>query len=496
MAARVRSSRHHDPHDDTMTTRTTDVRERERDPGRTKAEALVVEDDPLTLRALSTLVELEGFSVRRAASITEARRELQRERPDVVLCDVVLPDGKGMEILSLAREQPGTEVILITGNASVDTAIEALRLGAYDLLLKPLDEGRLKTLLANFSRHRELREEVSALRHELRQLGRFGAMVGTSAAMQHVYDLIEKGAPSEVSILLTGESGTGKELAAATVHALSRRRAKPFVAVNCGAVASSLIESELFGHEKGAFTGATRRHEGYFEQANGGTLLLDEITEMPPELQVKLLRVLETGILQRVGGSAQIAVDVRIVAASNRDPEKAVESGNLREDLYYRLNVFPIRMPPLREREADLELIAAHLLEEMSKNEGKQVKLSRPALDVMRMYSWPGNVRELRNVLQRAFILSDGVIQPQNLPPEITGDRSSTQPTPASTGSAPDGRLDIHVGMSIAEVERRLISATLEEVGGNKKRAADVLGVSLKTLYNRLKAYRMGADRS
>jgi two-component system response regulator AtoC len=350
----------------------------------------------------------------------------------------------------------------------------------------------LKTLLANFTRHRELREEVSALRHELRQLGRFGAMVGTSTAMQQVYDLIEKGAPSEVSILLTGESGTGKELAAATVHALSRRRAKPFVAVNCGAVASSLIESELFGHEKGAFTGATRRHEGYFEQADGGTLLLDEITEMPPELQVKLLRVLETGTLQRVGGSAQIGVDVRIVAASNRDPEQAVESGNLREDLFYRLNVFPIRMPPLREREADLELIAAHLLEAMSESEGKEVKLSRQVLDILRLYPWPGNVRELRNVLQRAFILSDGVIQPHNLPPEITGDR----PAPAVTSAPRNGGLDIHVGMSIAEVERRLISATLEDVGGNKKRAADVLGVSLKTLYNRLKAYRMGGERS
>jgi DNA-binding NtrC family response regulator len=465
--------------------------DREREPRRVKAEALVVEDDPLTLRALATLVELEGFSVRRASSITEARRELEVARPDVVLCDVVLPDGKGMEILSLLRDQPGTEVILITGNASVDTAIEALRLGAYDLLLKPLDEGRLKTLLANFTRHRELREEVSALRHELRQLGRFGAMVGTSPAMQQVYDLIEKGAPSEVSILLTGESGTGKELAAATVHALSRRRARPFVAVNCGAVASGVIESELFGHEKGAFTGATRRHLGYFEQANGGTLLLDEITEMPPELQVKLLRVLETGTLQRVGGSAQVGIDVRIVAASNRDPEQAVESGSLRKDLYYRLNVFPIRMPPLREREADLELIASHMLEEMSRNEGKEVKLSRPALDVMRRYYWPGNVRELRNVLQRAFILSDGLIQPKSLPPEITGDRAA----PIASASR-DGALDIHVGMSIAEVERCLIDATLEEVGGNKKRAADVLGVSLKTLYNRLKAYRMGADRS
>jgi transcriptional regulator with PAS, ATPase and Fis domain len=285
-----------------------------------------------------------------------------------------------------------------------------------------------------------------------------------------------------VTVLLTGESGTGKELAAATIHALSRRRAKPFVAVNCGAVASSLIESELFGHEKGAFTGATRRHEGYFEQANGGTLLLDEITEMPPELQVKLLRVLETGTLQRVGASSQIAVDVRIVAASNRDPERAVEAGDLREDLYYRLNVFPIRMPPLREREGDLELLATHLLDEMAKREGKEVKLSRQALDIMRLYPWPGNVRELRNVLQRAFILSDGVIQPQTLPPEITGDR------PAAHAVGED--LAIHVGMSISEVERRLITATLEQVGGNKKRAADVLGVSLKTLYNRLKAYR------
>jgi DNA-binding NtrC family response regulator len=421
--------------------------------------------------------------VHRAATLAEARRELENIHPVVVLCDVMLPDGKGMEILSQLREQAGTEVIMITGNASVDTAVAALRLGAYDYLVKPLDEGRLKTLLANLSRTRELREEVFALRHELRQLGRFGAMVGTSVAMQRVYDLIEKGAPSEASILLTGESGTGKELAAATIHALSRRRAKPFVAVNCGAVASSLIESELFGHEKGAFTGATRRHEGYFEQANGGTLLLDEITEMPPELQVKLLRVLETGTLQRVGGSSQIAVDVRIVAASNRDPERAVEAGDLREDLYYRLNVFPVRMPPLREREDDLELLATHLLEEMAKQEGgKDVKLSRAALDVMRLYQWPGNVRELRNVLQRAFILSEGVIQPQTLPPEITGER----PAPPAAGDD----LAIHVGMSIAEVERRLITATLEEVGGNKKRAADVLGVSLKTLYNRLKAYR------
>ncbi|HEX2464578.1 MAG TPA: sigma 54-interacting transcriptional regulator, partial [Thermoanaerobaculia bacterium] len=224
--------------------------------------------------------------------------------------------------------------------------------------------------------------------------------------------------------------------------------------------------------------------------------LLDEITEMPPELQVKLLRVLETGKLQRVGGSAQISVDVRIVAASNRDPEQAVESGQLREDLFYRLNVFPIRMPPLREREADLELIATHLLAEMSESEGKEVTLSRQALDIMRLYPWPGNVRELRNVLQRAFILSESVIQPQNLPAEITGDRPAVAVGSAAAAAVPNGGLDIHVGMSIAEVERRLISATLEDVGGNKKRAADVLGVSLKTLYNRLKAYRMGADRS
>jgi DNA-binding NtrC family response regulator len=461
---------------------TTKLPELLRDDWDGRADALVIEDDPPTLRALSTLVEIEGFSVRRAATVAEARRELERSRPVVVLCDVVLPDGKGMEILEQLREDSGTEVILITGNASVDTAVEALRLGAYDYLVKPLDESRLKALLANLSRTRELREEVSALRHELRRLGRFGAMVGTSPAMQRVYDLIEKGAPSDASILLTGESGTGKELAAATIHALSRRRAKPFVAVNCGAVASSLIESELFGHEKGAFTGATRRHQGFFEQADGGTLLLDEITEMPPELQVKLLRVLETGTLQRVGGSAQIAVDVRIVAASNRDPEQAVESGDLRRDLFYRLAVFPIRMPPLRERGGDLELVATHILEQLAKPEGKVVRLSPRALEVMQSYPWPGNVRELRNALQRAFILSDSVIQPDALPPEITGDR------PVLRNGA--SGLEVRVGMSIAEVERLLIAATLEEVGGSKKRAADVLGVSLKTLYNRLREYR------
>ena len=453
---------------------------------------MVVEDDPLTLRALSTLVELEGFSVRRAASITEARRELERERPDVVLCDVVLPDGKGMEILTLLRDQPGTEVILITGNASVDTAIEALRLGAYDYLLKPVDEARLKTLLANFSRHRQLRQEVSALRHELRQLGRFGAMVGTSTAMQHVYDLIEKGAPSEVSILLTGESGTGKELAAATVHALSRRRAKPFVAVNCGAVASSLIESELFGHEKGAFTGATRRHEGYFEQANGGTLLLDEITEMPPELQVKLLRVLETG---KSAARRRVGADRRRRPHRGRFQSRPRAGGRVRQ---------PARRPVLpAQRVSDPDAAAARARSrpraDRRPSPGSDVRERRQGSEALppgaRRHAPLSLARERARAAQRAAESVHSFRRRDPTPQPPSGDHR--RPARLRRRRPPaDGGLDIHVGMSIAEVERRLIGATLEEVGGNKKRAADVLGVSLKTLYNRLKAYRMGADRS
>ncbi|MEM6792432.1 MAG: sigma-54 dependent transcriptional regulator [Acidobacteriota bacterium] len=445
---------------------------------KSSGKVLVVEDHEATVHALAALVEMEGFETRIARDLAGGTRALEEWKPDVVLADLHLPDGEGTALLADARSIAGVEVIMITGNASVATAVEALRLGAYDYLTKPLDESRLKALLAGVGRTRELKNEISSLRGELRQLGRFGSMVGTSKAMQRLYDLLEKVAPTDATVLVVGESGTGKELAAETVHRLSRRRRQPFVAVNCGAVAANLIESELFGHEKGAFTGAERMHRGYFEQADGGTLFLDEVTEMPPELQVKLLRVLETSQVTRVGSTEPRRIDVRIVGATNRDPEKAVAEGELREDLYYRLNVFPVRMPPLRARGADVAQLAEFFLEGHSREGSVEKQFTADALEALCGHSWPGNVRELRNAVQRAFIVAGDEVDAGCLPPEVTrGRRSFTH------------GLELQPGMSIADAERKLIEITLEDVDGDKKRAADLLGISLKTLYNRLNAY-------
>ena len=442
--------------------------------------ALIVEDEPRTRDALATLVELEGFDVRVAGSLAEARPMLDG-RPDVVLTDLGLPDGSGTELLETLREQSDVEVIVITGEASIQTAVEALRLGAYDYLTKPIDEARLTTLLAGVARTRDLKGEISDLRQELRRLGRFGHMVGTSDVMQAMYDMIERVAPTDAGVFLIGESGTGKEVVAETVHQLSRRRKAPFVAVNCGAVASNLIESELFGHEKGSFTGAEHQHIGLFERADGGTLFLDEVTETPLELQVKLLRVLESRKVQRVGGRAPIDVDVRIVAATNRDPDQAVADGKLRSDLLYRLKIFPISLPPLRHRHGDVELLAQSFLEQQNRDAETHKRFTAETLEALARHAWPGNVRELKNVVQRTFIMADDTLTPNCLPPEILG---SHTPSPSITGG-----LELRVGMTVAEAERRLVEATLQELDGDKKRAAAMLGISLKTLYNRLNAW-------
>ena len=306
--------------------------------------------------------------------------------------------------------------MLVTGHASVETAVEALRRGAADYVTKPVDFARVKMVLANVARTRELKEEIGNLRGELRELGRFGPLIGASSAMQKVYDLIARVAKTEATILITGETGTGKELVAQTIHELSRRHREPFLPINCGAVSPTLIESELFGHERGSFTGADRVHRGYFERANRGTIFLDEITEMPFELQVKLLRVLESGALNRIGGNDPIKVDVRAIAATNREPEAAVAKGKLREDLLYRLNVFPIILPPLREREEDIELLAEHFLALLNRQEGRQKRFSPAALERLREQRWPGNVRELKNLVQRAYILAEDEIGPGSLP--------------------------------------------------------------------------------
>ncbi len=452
--------------------------------------ALIVDDDKDTRTALAELVEAQGFTVASAGRLEEARSKSEEQIPDVVLVDLVLPDGDGMELLKAwADNGHDTDVVLITGHASVDTAVKALREGATDYLIKPLDFSRLESVLANIARTRELKGEIADLRRELRCLGRFGDLVGVSDAIQKVFDLVDRVAPTDASVLLTGESGTGKELVAATIHRLSARRKGPFVPLNCSATSASLVESELFGHERGSFTGASRQHRGIFEQASGGTLFLDEITEMPTELQAKLLRVLESGSFHRVGGESPIAVDVRVIAATNRDPQGAVREGRLREDLLYRLNVFPIELPPLRQRGGDVKLIADHFLRELNRERGTEKRLSPEAMRRLAAHTWPGNIRELRNVVARAYILGGEEIGVDSLPAGLgrgSGAEAGEQPSVAAGGPA----VNVSVGSSLADAERRLILATLEELGGNKREAAKRLGISLKTLYNRLKSYR------
>ncbi|MGD0947714.1 MAG: sigma-54 dependent transcriptional regulator [Candidatus Binatia bacterium] len=441
--------------------------------------ALVLEDDLNFQSALAELVEREGFSTSVAGTLEEARAVVAKRPPDVALVDLQLPDGNGMDLFREMEGPPSTEIVLITGHASVDTAVDALRLGVSDYLTKPLDVARLKTVLANVARVRELKEEVGTLRAALRELGHFGLLVGTSPAMQKVYDMITRVAATDATVLLTGESGTGKDLVAQTLHELSRRRQAPFLPLNCGAVSPSLIESEMFGHERGSFTGADRLHKGYFERATGGTLFLDEITEMAVELQVKLLRVLETATVLRIGGERPVSVDVRVIASTNRRPEEAVVEGKLREDLLYRLKVFPIHLPPLRERGGDIELLAESFLEQLNKAEGTNKMFTKAAVERLRAHSWPGNVRELKNLVHHVFILADDEIGPNCLPPELFGGSDSSGPS-----------LQLKVGVSLAEADRRLILATLNEFGDNKKKAAEVLGISLKTLYNRINDYK------
>lgn len=441
--------------------------------------ALVVDDDRETVDALAKLVQLEGLTTDTAQTLQEARIKMSRRRPDIVLLDLGLPDGEGMDLFDDVESRETTQIVLITGNASIETSIQALRLGATDYLIKPVNIKQLKSILSRVERPGDLKVEIHTLRDELRRLGRFGHLLGSSPAMQSVYDQIARVAPTAATVLITGESGTGKELVAQTLHDLSNRHRAPFLAVNCGAISPQLIESEMFGHEKGSFTGATREHKGYFERANGGTLFLDEITEMPIELQVKLLRVLETGMFMRVGSDREVETDVRVIAATNRIPEEAVTAGKLREDLLYRLQVFPLALPPLRARGDDVEQLAQQFLITLNDTENQRKVFAPAAMNRLKAYTWPGNVRELKNVIHRAFIMANEVIDPDCLPQEL------------GVTSAPKGpTFMVRVGCSIADVERRLIMATLEEYGGNKERVAEVLGISLKTLYNRLHEYK------
>ena len=461
--------------------------------------ALIVDDDIDTAEMMAALVAGEKFTVATAHSLHEARQQIALQSPDVILLDLQLPDGSGMELFSDQALLAQSEVVLITGYASLETSIQALRLGAADYLVKPVNIKQLQGVLSRVMRPAAFKADVDALHAEWQRSGHFGQLWGRSESMQRIYQQISRVAGTSVTVFVTGESGSGKEVVARLVHDLSRRRSRAFLAVNCGAISPSLIESEIFGHEKGSFTGAERQHHGFFERAHGGTLFLDEITEMPLELQVKLLRVLETGTFMRVGSTVLQDTDVRVVAATNRLAEQAVADGKLREDLFYRLNVFPIALPPLRERHEDVSLLAEHFLAGVSEKEGRAKRFSPAALDRLAAYRWPGNVRELRNVVQRAYVMAaDDVVSDEWLPtngvsavPVTSPKRPETTVTPATNGAirAATPSINIALGTSLAEAECQLILATLQYFNNQKEQTAAVLGVSLKTLYNRLRDY-------
>ncbi|KAF0246158.1 MAG: hypothetical protein FD180_989 [Planctomycetota bacterium] len=453
---------------------------------------LVVQADESRRTALGSALEKEGHSVSVTGSLRSARASLAQFAPNAVLVDPQLPDGDGLELVREISGLPRVEAVALAPSGK--ESFDAQRSGAIDVLHEPISTPPLRRALARVHRTLRLRGEIGELRDELRQLGRFGRLIGGSPVMQQVYDLLGRVAPTEATVLITGESGTGKELAAMTLHEMSPRCEGPFLAINCGAVASTMIESELFGHEKGSFTGASQRHAGYFERASGGTLLLDEIAEMSPDLQVKLLRVLETGHVLRIGGEKETAVDARIVAATNREPGEAVMQGKLREDLYYRLRGFQIRMPALRERADDVRLLAEHALGQMNCEKEVVKRFSPEALLRIESHAWPGNVRELRNAVQSAWILADTVIGPQclSLLPSRAGNPPvAAGPVPSTAPVAADGvrTIQVAVGTSLADAERALIMATLQSCGGKRTATARMLGIGVKTLYNKLKEW-------
>lgn len=386
------------------------------------AKVLVVDDEPLIRAAITELLRSWGYDVTFAETCSDGLSAIKEGEIDIAFVDVRLPDGSGIDLIRQAKREPiKTCFVFLTGHGTIEDAVTAMRLGAEDYITKPIEPARLKILLDKMTEKMDMEQELTLLRRELRKSGAMGPLIGRSAAMQNIYNLIERVATSDASVFITGESGTGKTVIAKTIHDHSKRRKKPFVAVNCAAISPTLIESELFGHEKGSFTGAVQQRRGYFEDANGGTIFLDEITEMPIELQGKLLHVLEESKVRRVGGNQEFDFNVRLITATNRDPMDAIRDGKLREDLYYRINIFPIRAPALREKPEDIPLLAQVFLEKACKEEQRpNCRFEPKALAILKRYDWPGNIRELRNAISRAVILSqDGKITPECLPENI-----------------------------------------------------------------------------
>jgi DNA-binding NtrC family response regulator len=447
---------------------------------------LVADDDAAMREVLEMRLQEWGFSVLTAGDGDEASRIAESKHPDMVLADLVMPQVSGLELLRrLKSDNKNRPVILITAEGSVDTAVEAMKQGAEDFVTKPLDYPKLRAILEAARSGIELRGASEKLNSQLDRGAGFGDFVGNSKAMREVYDLIRRLSANDTSIIITGESGTGKELVAKSIHLQSSRARGPFIAVNAAAIPEQLMESEIFGHEKGSFTGAISTRAGCFELAHRGTLFLDEIAEMPLALQPKLLRILEDQRVRRLGGSQEIPIDVRVIAATNREPRSAVQAGKLREDLYYRLNVFTVPLPPVRDRGGDIPLLIQHFIRECSHKHNVQVEgVRQETAQLLNSYSWPGNVRELRNVIERAVILArGGWIEPSHLPAYIT----SNEADPAS-------RIVLPLGTTLADAEKEVLMRTLKDSGDNKAEAARRLGVDVKTIRNKLKAYGLDEE--
>jgi len=445
---------------------------------------LLVEDKDSLRTMLRHALEAQGHAVIEARDQPEAVQALNTSRPGVVLSDLRLPAGDGFGVLHAAKElDPELPVIVMTAYSSIQDAVKAIKDGALDFLAKPVDPDHLLLMVERALVQRRMVTENVLLREELASRRGAPQIVGEDAKLKHVTVALQRAATTDTTVLLEGESGTGKELFARALHALSPRADGPFVAINCAAIPETLLESEIFGHERGAFTGAADRRQGCFELADHGTLFLDEIGEMTPQTQVKLLRVLQERAFRRLGGRTEQSVDVRVIAATNIDPQEAVRAGKLREDLYYRLNVFVVRLPPLRERKEDLPLLVQAFINEFNTSNHKSIiGLDQHAMRLIEQYDWPGNVRELRNVIERATILAPGpFIEPKHVPTSLTG----------VTAKPVQPHVALEPGTTVAEAERRLIMMTLEHTRDNKTRAAEILGISLKTLHNKLNKLRL-----
>jgi DNA-binding NtrC family response regulator len=476
---------------------------------------LIVEDEENERSGLAELVTSWGFRVETARDGAEGLDKATQWSPSIVITDLKMPRMGGIELLGHLAEQSTTiAVILVTAQGTIDSAVQAMRMGAYDYITKPIDTNRLRTMLGNAAALLGTRAELEATRRRLRDAGSLGRLNGGSRKMQEIFRLIEMVAPSTASVLITGASGTGKELVARTIHELSPRKDRPFVAINCAAIPETLMESEIFGHEKGAFTGAIKRVEGAFERADGGTLLLDEISEMRLDLQAKLLRVLQEQEFERVGGSTPIKVDVRIIATTNRDLAVHAAAGHFRQDLFYRLSVIPIRLPPLRERREDITLLAHRFATQYAGEIGKPITGIAPqALELLLGYDWPGNVRELQHAVERAVILSGEPVipahafdarrfsltgawreQPSLAGPDYYPANGNGNGNGKSVGATADNAV-LLTTLNVDEAEAKLIERALVVSGGNRTRAADMLGISVRTLRNKLNGSRANGDR-